>query len=215
MSALCRDCGMDTEPWPPHRGTQEQYIVKDHVWQQARMPPGSMTEDLAITGGGFLCVGCIERRLGRLLTIDDFSPITHRLLKGCQNTPRLLSRTGVDPMTVANTPLPDHIVDQWLETTLANALRDHRPPGMPRVHKVEVDGDEVVLVHKKEAFRYRAGPKLMALREAMRWDRAEEIPDGGIDLLAWEEEAGHYEPSNCRWSDAKTQTNNRRRAVTS
>jgi hypothetical protein len=190
MSAFCSDCGMDTEPWPPHRGTQEHYVVRDDVWQQAGMPLGKMNADdhLGITGGGILCVGCIEKRLGRLLTIDDFSPITHSLLKECQNTPRLLSRVGVSFMAVANDPLPDHIVDDWLKTTLKNALRDHRPPGMPRVYAVEVDGDEVILVHKTEAFRYRAGPKLKALRVAMQRDR--ELGDEGaeIDLLAWEDE---------------------------
>jgi hypothetical protein len=192
MSAFCKDCGIDTEPWPPHRGTQEHYVVKDHIWQQAGMPLGKMDSDnyLAITGGGILCVGCLEKRLGRLLTIDDFSPITLDLLKGCQNTPRLLSRVGIAFMAVANDPLPEHIVDQWLETTLTNAMRGHRP----RVDAVEVDGDEVILLHKTrgeyEGVSYQAGPKLKALREAMRWDRAVPLPDGaGIDLLAWEEEA--------------------------
>jgi hypothetical protein len=186
MSAFCSDCGMDTEPWPPHRGTQEHYVVRDDVWQQAGMPLGKMNADdhLGITGGGILCVGCIEKRLGRLLTIDDFSPITHRLLKGCQNTPRLLSRAGIAFMTVANNPLPDHIVDRWLASTIKSVLQnnDYRP----RILKVEVDGDEVILVHSKEAVRYRAGPKTMALKALLRWDR--EIGDDGatLDLLAWD-----------------------------
>jgi hypothetical protein len=185
MSALCKDCGMDTEPWPPHRGTQEHYVVKDDIWQQAGMPLGKVDPDnyLAISGGGILCVGCLERRLGRLLTNDDFSPITLDLLRDCQNTPRLLSRVGIAFMAVANDPLPEHIVDQWLEATLTNALRGHRP----RIYAVEVDGDEVILVHKTEALRFRAGPKLKALRTALQRDRAEELPDGEVDLLAWEE----------------------------
>jgi hypothetical protein len=190
MSALCKDCGMDTEPWPPHRGTQEHYMVKDEVWQAAGMPPGKSGGDdgLATVGGGILCIGCIEKRLGRLLTIDDFTPITHSLLKECQNTPRLLSRAGVSFMAVANDPLPDHIVDRWLEAALANALRDRRPPGMPRVYDVEVDGDEVILVHKTEALRYRAGPKLKAVRAAMQQDRLPSDDELGIDLLPWEDD---------------------------
>ena len=182
MTKFCNDCGMDTEPWPPHRGTQEQYIVKDDVWASARMPRGKMREDdqAIVGGGGFLCVGCIEKRLGRLLTIDDFVPITLELLKGCENTPRLLSRVGVNFMDIANDPLPDHIVDRWLEVTLENATEGHRP----RVLKVKVDGDEVVVVYKKEALRYRAGPGLKALMAMLRMDR---MPEGGanIDLLAW------------------------------
>jgi hypothetical protein len=111
------------------------------------------------------------------------------LLKGCQNTPRLLSRVGIAFMAVAHKPLPDHIVDQWLEATLTNALSRHRP----RVEAVEVDGDEVILVGKEDGelvgTRYRAGPNLKALREALRWCRENQLPDGSIDLLAWEDEA--------------------------
>jgi hypothetical protein len=185
MNTLCKDCGMDTEPWPPHRGTQEHYIVKDHVWQQAEMPLGTMdSDDLSLRGGGYLCVGCIEKRLGRLLTIDDFPSRVHWYLEGCQNTPRLLSRAGIAFMTVANNPLPDHIVDRWLASTIKSVLQnnDYRP----RILKVEVDGDEVILVHSKEAVRYRAGPKTMALKALLRWDR--EIGDDGatLDLLAWD-----------------------------
>jgi hypothetical protein len=186
-SKLCEDCGMDTEPWPPRRGTQEHYVVKDDVWQQAGMPRGTMDPDdhLAVTGGGFLCVGCIEKRLGRMLTIDDFPSRLHHLLDGCQSTPRLLSRVGVAFMAVASDPLPDHIVDWWLAGTIKIALleSDYRP----RVLKVEVDGDEVTLVHSREARRYRAGPKTMALRPSLRWDRVEGMDDGvDCDLLAWD-----------------------------
>jgi hypothetical protein len=77
MSAFCKDCGMDIEPWPPHRFTQEHFIVKDSVWQAAGMPPGKMDPEnhLAIIGGGgCLCVGCLEKRLGRMLTLDDLNP---------------------------------------------------------------------------------------------------------------------------------------------
>jgi hypothetical protein len=186
MSALCKDCGMDTEPWPPRRGTQEHYIVRDELWQQAGMSPGKMrSDDLAITGGGTLCVGCIEQRLGRLLTINDFSPITLDLLKDCQNTPRLLSRAGIAFMAVANNPLPDHIVEQWTETTIKNALAD-QPIGKGLV-EVHVDGDEVILVFKKKAMRFRAGPGLKALMAELRRDQV--TFEGSIDLVAWEDEA--------------------------
>jgi hypothetical protein len=190
MSALCKDCGMNTEPWPPHRGTQEHYIVKDHVWQQAGMPPGSLTEDLAITGGGgFLCVGCIEKRLGRLLTISDFPSHTHWLLKSCENTPRLLSRVGIAFMAVANEPMSDFIVDRWLASTIKNCLLDHRP----RILSVEVDGDEVILEFSKEIVSYRAGPGIMALKAWLRWDR-EGLPDGvTFDLLPWDDDDEDYE----------------------
>jgi hypothetical protein len=184
MSAICDDCGMDTEPWPPRRGTQEHYVVKHSVWQQAGMPSGVMDPDehLAIRGGGVLCVGCIERRLGRMLTTDDFVSGTLEFIKGCQSTPRLLSRIGVAAFAVAHQPLPDHVVDRWLATTIKNALREQDPS----VKKVEVDGDEVILIDKEQALRCRAGPEVMALRDAMRWHRERELGDGIIDLLPWE-----------------------------
>ena len=189
MSEFCNDCGMDTEPWPPHRGTQEHYVVKDEIWSAAGMPLGKhRTDDLAIIGGGILCVGCIEKRLGRLLTIDDFPPMTHWLLKGCDKTPRLLSRVGVSFMAVASDPLPEHIVERWTATTLTNAFA-HQPLGKGLV-QVDVDGDEVILIYKKgkelEAVSYRAGPGLKAFIASLRRDRPIE---GEIDLLGWESEA--------------------------
>jgi hypothetical protein len=87
-------------------------------------------------------------------------------------------------MAVANQPLPERIVDRWLESTLTNALRQHDPS----VLKVEVDGDAIILVHKREAFTYRAGPNLEALRAAMRWDRTDKHDCGPIDLLPWDEQ---------------------------
>src|SRR5262245_7886425 len=169
VSAFCDDCGMDTEPWPPHRGTQEHYIVRDEVWASAGMKIGHIsTDDLTMRGGGTLCVSCIENRLGRLLSIGDFAPHTLSLLKkSCESTPRLLSRAGVAFMAVANEPLPDHIVDQWVASTLRNVLRDHGH----KLKSVEVNGDEVILVYKREAVRYRAGPGLKALVAYLRWDR--------------------------------------------
>jgi hypothetical protein len=150
------------------------------------MPPGKRGADkLSIVGGGTLCVGCIEKRLGRLLTISDFVPLTLDLLKDCQNTPRLLSRAGIAFMAVANNPLPEHIVERWTETTIKNALADQpRAKGLREVH---VDGDEVILVFKKEAMRFRAGPGLKALMAELRRDHITD--EGSIDLIACEDEA--------------------------
>jgi hypothetical protein len=93
-TAICCDCGMDTMPCPSRPGTLEQFIVKDTVWSAAGMPAGKIDpRNHELVGGGFLCVGCIEARLGRRLTIDDFNPLTVPLLLGdpyC--TKRLRSR---------------------------------------------------------------------------------------------------------------------------
>jgi hypothetical protein len=87
-------------------------------------------------------------------------------------------------MAVANSPLPEHIVERWTGTTITNAL-EHQPIGKG-LKRVEVNGDEVVLIFKKEAVRYRAGPSLKAYMAALRRDQ---ITEGNIDLLAWEDEA--------------------------
>src|SRR5438552_1710134 len=83
-AAICGDCGVDTVPSrKPKPGTFEQFVVKDHVWAAAGMTPGKVDpKTYELVGGGFLCVGCIESRLGRRLTIDDFNPITVPLLLG-------------------------------------------------------------------------------------------------------------------------------------
>lgn len=51
----CFDCGIDVMK------SGHWYIVHDHVW--------------AVTGvgKGFLCIDCLERRLARRLTRDDFT----------------------------------------------------------------------------------------------------------------------------------------------
>ena len=60
---LCHDCGVDTVPteWGERA---EYYMVHDEVWAQAGMPP---------TRSGYLCIGCLERRLRRRLTPADFT----------------------------------------------------------------------------------------------------------------------------------------------
>jgi hypothetical protein len=52
----CRDCGIDTD------AIDEYYMVADPVWDPA-------TDGMA----GHLCVGCLERRLGRTLHAGDFT----------------------------------------------------------------------------------------------------------------------------------------------
>lgn len=54
-ASLCVDCGTETFP-------SEQYMVHDAVWPADLGP-----------GGGMLCVGCLEARLGRQLTSADFT----------------------------------------------------------------------------------------------------------------------------------------------
>jgi hypothetical protein len=53
----CLDCGVDTSG----RGIAEYYMVANEVWLVANP-----------ADAGMLCIGCIEKRLGRKLKSDDF-----------------------------------------------------------------------------------------------------------------------------------------------
>jgi hypothetical protein len=77
----CADCG---EPG-------EWYMVHDHLWCAAGMNPDD----------GFLCIGCLEGRLGRGLCCDDFTDVMLNDLTDAYNqvlmergrfSPRLIDR---------------------------------------------------------------------------------------------------------------------------
>jgi hypothetical protein len=79
----CADCGLETLP---RKGKSELYMIDDDLWNIARhVDPVRRSEVL-------LCVGCVERRLGRMLDRNDFDmdlPIND--LKN-RHTPRLMER---------------------------------------------------------------------------------------------------------------------------
>ena len=52
--SLCKDCGTNTTP---AKGDQEDYMVRAEIWRTAGMPEAD--------GGFYLCIGCLEKRLGR------------------------------------------------------------------------------------------------------------------------------------------------------
>jgi hypothetical protein len=66
VNFLCIDCGVDTYPLECRDArTSEYYMVHDAIWLAAGMSTKY--------GGGFLCIGCLEARLGRTLTPCDFT----------------------------------------------------------------------------------------------------------------------------------------------
>lgn len=66
---LCMDCGIDTNT--------EYYMVHDHIWRSITHGKGERY--------GFLCLKCLERRLGRTLTAKDFPELpANEWLKGGQ-----------------------------------------------------------------------------------------------------------------------------------
>ena len=67
LNFACGDCGMNT--------VNEYYMVHNHVWEAAGKPKAWKPTQPAseYDGGGFLCIGCLEQRLGRQLTPADFT----------------------------------------------------------------------------------------------------------------------------------------------
>lgn len=54
---ICRDCGDNTHE------IDEYYMVNDEVWEASGMGPHD----------GMLCIGCLEKRIGRRLNRTDFT----------------------------------------------------------------------------------------------------------------------------------------------
>lgn len=90
----CKDCGLPTtrcrivdgqeEPQPPW----EWYMVADKVWAQAH------DHDPDQDPSGFLCIECLEVRLGRKLGPEDFPAFGINVHAGLNNlsSDRLRSR---------------------------------------------------------------------------------------------------------------------------
>ena len=53
---MCMDCGVDTGRIGEH------YMLNDNVWNQIHS-----------SNQGMLCIGCVEKRLGRKLNRSDFN----------------------------------------------------------------------------------------------------------------------------------------------
>jgi hypothetical protein len=63
-TTACADCGVGTLT------LHEWYMVRDEVWEEAWR--GRRKWSHAIDGQEVLCIGCLEKRLGRTLMADDF-----------------------------------------------------------------------------------------------------------------------------------------------
>lgn len=95
---LCVDCGINTAPGHLDRKQMEQALARDWNNQGVQSTYTELTEIYEVTRavwaaagmqpmGGCLCIGCLERRIGRRLQADDFpvdplnmTPGTERLL---------------------------------------------------------------------------------------------------------------------------------------
>ena len=128
---LCLDCGFDTRPGEPGSkgvaGQCEWYSVWDYLWQEA----GMQSEDEQLWSSGFLCIGCLEKRLGRELTAEDFPdcPINHQ---HDLDTPRLAARKKQHkkaPIIPATEPkYPVKKLTWWIVRAMqAGAIMDEPP----------------------------------------------------------------------------------------
>jgi hypothetical protein len=68
-------------------------MVTKAVWAAAGMPPATI-KCYNETDGDFLCIGCIEKRLGRPLTAADFADVPLNE-PSPWDTPRLAARKAV------------------------------------------------------------------------------------------------------------------------
>lgn len=80
MKATCEDCRVDV------KAIGEIYMLLDEIWKATGI------HNL----GGFLCIGCVENRLGRRLEPQDFSTcvLNAGWPPGLTNSKRLKERMG-------------------------------------------------------------------------------------------------------------------------
>jgi hypothetical protein len=110
-SWACIDCGVKTAPGLKNRLQAEQafaadwnnegieqtvddwsevYMVKPAVWRAAGMGDDKESWDKTGTMSGCLCIGCLEKRIGRTLVPKDF--MRDHAFQELPGTKRLLSR---------------------------------------------------------------------------------------------------------------------------
>lgn len=77
VAYLCMDCGVDINE------INEYYMVHDKLWDE-------FVPELY----GDLCISCLEKRMGRLLTPGDFThyPVNHGYF---ERSDRMLNRLGL------------------------------------------------------------------------------------------------------------------------
>lgn len=103
---FCLDCGLDTSM----RGACEYYTLLSHVWADT----GLGRDD------GMLCIGCVETRLGRELTPDDFSDCPLNFEP--RSSDRLKSRRGNDDLRALRVVVYG-VEDEYFDVILAEAMR--------------------------------------------------------------------------------------------
>ena len=78
IESRCLDCQVETSCTPRGKN-DERYMIHNHLWLQANP-----------SGTGKLCIGCLEKRMGRRLTPADFTDCP--LNNSASGSERLISR---------------------------------------------------------------------------------------------------------------------------
>jgi hypothetical protein len=71
VRTACADCGIGTIT------AGEYYMVHDAVWEQAWVGRRKWWYR-HVSGTEILCIGCLENRIGRKLTMADFTAVVPR-----------------------------------------------------------------------------------------------------------------------------------------
>jgi hypothetical protein len=146
---------MDTRPGEPGskgiEGQCEWYSVWDFLWQEAGMP----LENEMLWSSGFLCVGCLEKRLGRELTAEDFPdyPINHQ---HHLDTPRLASRKKQHKKTPIITAEPKYPVKKltwWIVRAMEVGVVMGEPPYISEESFIEIGAPEWVWLAFREELK--------------------------------------------------------------
>ena len=89
LASACADCGVGTFT------LGEWYLVKDEVWAQAWA--GRLKSWHRLPGQQILCIGCLEKRIGRTLMASDFitdEPINDPAKATTRMSDRMRQRIG-------------------------------------------------------------------------------------------------------------------------
>jgi hypothetical protein len=86
----CVDCEVETCNTAKSGLLSEYYMVKDKLWYEA-VPTDDILYDRSTSHNIMLCIGCLEKRLGRKLCQKDFTrcPLNDHLYN---HSPRLKNR---------------------------------------------------------------------------------------------------------------------------
>ena len=100
-SWCCIDCGINTAPGCLNREQLEQAMARDWSGQGVNQTIDEFSEIYTVKAevweaagvelmGGCLCIGCLEKRLGRMLTPGDF--VRRHVFNSLPGTKQLLAR---------------------------------------------------------------------------------------------------------------------------